>query len=42
MTWSEICEDKLPATLPYRIEGGRCGNIVVSALEFPERVSLKG
>jgi len=30
MTWSEICEDKLPATLPYRIESDRWGNIVMS------------
>jgi hypothetical protein len=30
MTWSEICEDKLLATLPYRIESDRWGNIVMS------------
>jgi len=29
MTWSEICEDKLLATLPYRIESDRWGNIVM-------------
>src|SRR5438132_11727827 len=30
MTWEEICEDKLLATLPYRIESDRWGNIVMS------------
>ena len=30
MTWSEICEDKLLATLPYRIESDRWGNVVMS------------
>lgn len=30
MDWSEICEDKLLATLPYRIESDRWGNIVMS------------
>jgi Uma2 family endonuclease len=30
MTWAEICEDKLLATLPYRIESDRWGNIVMS------------
>lgn len=30
MTWAEICEDKLLATLPYRIESDRWGNIVIS------------
>src|SRR2546426_1925696 len=30
MTWEEICEDKLLAGLPYRIESDRWGNIVMS------------
>lgn len=30
MTWSEICEDRLLANLPYRIESDRWGNIVMS------------
>jgi Uma2 family endonuclease len=30
MTWAEICEDKFLATLPYRIESDRWGNIVMS------------
>ena len=30
MTWAEICEDKLLAKLPYRIESDRWGNIVMS------------
>ncbi|MBI4664692.1 MAG: Uma2 family endonuclease [Verrucomicrobia bacterium] len=30
MTWAEICDDKLLATLPYRIESDRWGNIVMS------------
>src|SRR6266446_4123940 len=30
MTWEEICEDKLMATLPYRIESDRWGNRVMS------------
>jgi Uma2 family endonuclease len=30
MTWAEICEDKLLASLPYRIESDRWGNIVMS------------
>jgi len=30
MTWAEICEDELLATLPYRIESDRWGNIVLS------------
>ena len=30
MNWAEICEDKLLATLPYRIESDRWGNIVMS------------
>ena len=30
MTWAEICEDKLLAALPYRIESDRWGNIVMS------------
>lgn len=30
MTWAEICEDKFLATLPYRIETDRWGNIVMS------------
>src|SRR6184192_3812395 len=30
MTWAEICEDELLATLPYRIESDRWGNIVMS------------
>jgi len=30
MTWEEICEDKVLATLPYRIESDRWGNIVMS------------
>lgn len=30
MDWAEICEDKLLATLPYRIESDRWGNIVMS------------
>ena len=30
MTWAEICEDKLLATLPYRIESDRWGNIIMS------------
>jgi Uma2 family endonuclease len=29
MTWEEICEDKLLATVPYRIESDRWGNIVM-------------
>ncbi len=42
MTWSEVCEDKLLATLPYRMESDRWGNIVMSPLEFPQRVSIEG
>ncbi|MBI5386162.1 MAG: Uma2 family endonuclease [Verrucomicrobia bacterium] len=30
MTWTEICEDKLLAVLPNRIESDRWGNIVMS------------
>ena len=30
MTWAEICEDQILATLPYRIESDRWGNIVMS------------
>jgi Uma2 family endonuclease len=30
MTWAEICEDKLLAKLPYRIETDRWGHIVMS------------
>ena len=30
MTWAEICDDELLATLPYRIESDRWGNIVMS------------
>ena len=30
MTWAEICENKLLATLPYRFETDRWGNIVMS------------
>ena len=30
MTWAEICDDKLLATLPYRIESDRWGNIIMS------------
>src|SRR6267154_770672 len=30
MNWAEICEDKLLASLPYRIESDRWGNIVMS------------
>ena len=30
MNWAEICEDKLLATLPYRIESDRWGHIVMS------------
>jgi Uma2 family endonuclease len=30
MTWAEICEDKTLASLPYRIESDRWGNIVLS------------
>ncbi len=30
MNWAEICEDKLLASLPYRIETDRWGNIVMS------------
>src|SRR5258707_1199856 len=30
MNWTEICEDKLLATLPYRIESDRWGHIVMS------------
>jgi Uma2 family endonuclease len=30
MTWAEICEDKTLASLPYRIESDRWGNIVMS------------
>ena len=30
MTWEEICGDKLLATLPYRIESDRWGNIIMS------------
>jgi Uma2 family endonuclease len=30
MTWAEICEDKLLAALPYRIESDRWGNVVMS------------
>ena|SRR6185369_1257667 len=30
MNWAEICEDKLLAKLPYRIETDRWGNIVMS------------
>lgn len=30
MTWTEICEDKFLATLPYRIETDRWGNLVMS------------
>ena len=30
MTWAEICDDKVLATLPYRIESDRWGNIVMS------------
>jgi len=29
MTWSETCEDKLLATLPYRIESDRCKRILL-------------
>jgi Uma2 family endonuclease len=32
MTWEEICEDKLLAALPYRIESDRWGNIVMGPL----------
>jgi len=30
MTWAEICDDKLLAALPYRIESDRWGNVVMS------------
>lgn len=30
MTWAEICDDKTLASLPYRIETDRWGNIVMS------------
>ena len=30
MNWAEICDDKLLASLPYRIESDRWGNIVMS------------
>lgn len=30
MTWAEVCEDKFLATLPYRIETDRWGNLVLS------------
>ena len=30
MNWAEICEDKLLATLPYRIETDRWGKIIMS------------
>ena len=30
MTWTEICDDKLLATLPYRIETDRWGHLVMS------------
>jgi Uma2 family endonuclease len=30
MTWEEICQDKVLAKLPYRIESDRWGNIVMS------------
>ena len=30
MTWAEICEDKRLASLPYRFESDRWGNIVMS------------
>src|SRR5256885_5438690 len=30
MTWAEICADEILATLPYRIESDRWGNIVMS------------
>src|SRR5256885_10525532 len=30
MTWAEICADEMLATLPYRIESDRWGNIVMS------------
>jgi Uma2 family endonuclease len=30
MTWAEICDDKFLATLPYRIETDRWGNLVMS------------
>src|SRR5260221_14156553 len=30
MNWTEICEDKLLASLPYRIESDRWGHIVMS------------
>jgi Uma2 family endonuclease len=32
MTWAEICDDKVLAALPFRIESDRWGNIVMSPL----------
>ena len=46
MTWAEICEDKLLATLPYRIESDRWGNVVMSPpprsrhAEYQGRIAL--
>ncbi len=42
MTWAEICEDKLLATLPYRIESDRWGNIVMSPLPASRHAEYEG
>ncbi len=42
MTWAEICDDKLLATLPYRIEGDRWGNVVMSPLPTSRQAEYEG
>jgi Uma2 family endonuclease len=42
MTWEEICEDKLLATLPYRIESDRWGHIVMSPPAFSHHAEYQG
>jgi hypothetical protein len=42
MSWSEICEDKPPGTLPHGGEGDRCGHIVRRSPDFSPRVRIKG
>jgi Uma2 family endonuclease len=42
VTWAEICEDKFLATLPYRIESDRWGNLVMSPPPRSRHAELQG
>src|ERR1051325_3552107 len=42
MTWAEICEDKLLAALPHRVESDRWGNLVLTPLPSSRHAEYQG